>query len=212
MHYGDIRNTLIRKYTQHTYPILPYSVPLATGARAGAVGGERARVRYGILNVWDAGDVSVEFGAHTAAGIRHARCSCIHRRPRLCEEDDRCRYGNAATSCKRQSMRRTHTQTRTHTNPKPAPVRAFTFCVLSVDAVVGSVYSCQTTICMLFYTQHLIYELILTTHPLICVLILNACVAGGVSALYQGLIPNLLKVLPATSISYAVYDRLSKPT
>jgi hypothetical protein len=51
-------------------------------------------------------------------------------------------------------------QTRTHTNPKPAPVRAFTFCVLSVDAVVGSVYSCQTTICMLFYTQHLIYELI----------------------------------------------------
>ena len=34
--------------------------------------------------------------------------------------------------------------------------------------------------------------------------------AGGLSALYQGLLPNLLKVLPATSISYAVYDRLCK--
>jgi hypothetical protein len=34
--------------------------------------------------------------------------------------------------------------------------------------------------------------------------------AGGLGALYQGLLPNLLKVLPATSISYAVYDRLCK--
>jgi solute carrier family 25 phosphate transporter 23/24/25/41 len=34
--------------------------------------------------------------------------------------------------------------------------------------------------------------------------------AGGFGALYQGLLPNLLKVLPATSISYAVYDWLSK--
>ena len=34
--------------------------------------------------------------------------------------------------------------------------------------------------------------------------------AGGLRSLYQGLVPNMLKVLPATSISYAVYDRLSK--
>ena len=34
--------------------------------------------------------------------------------------------------------------------------------------------------------------------------------AGGLRALYQGLVPNLLKVLPATSISYAVYDQLCK--
>ena len=34
--------------------------------------------------------------------------------------------------------------------------------------------------------------------------------AGGPLALYQGLLPNLLKVLPATSISYAVYDYLAK--
>ena len=34
--------------------------------------------------------------------------------------------------------------------------------------------------------------------------------AGGPMALYQGLIPNMLKVLPATSISYAVYDRLQR--
>ena len=34
--------------------------------------------------------------------------------------------------------------------------------------------------------------------------------AGGPRALYQGLVPNLLKVLPATSISYAVYDQLCK--
>lgn len=32
---------------------------------------------------------------------------------------------------------------------------------------------------------------------------------GGMRALYQGLLPNMLKVLPATSISYAVYDRLA---
>ena len=34
--------------------------------------------------------------------------------------------------------------------------------------------------------------------------------AGGVGGLYHGLLPNLLKVLPATSISYAVYDVLSR--
>ena len=34
--------------------------------------------------------------------------------------------------------------------------------------------------------------------------------AGGPAALFQGLLPNLMKVLPATSISYAVYDQLSK--
>ena len=34
--------------------------------------------------------------------------------------------------------------------------------------------------------------------------------AGGLRALYQGIVPNMLKVLPATSISYAVYDMLSK--
>ena len=34
--------------------------------------------------------------------------------------------------------------------------------------------------------------------------------AGGPLGLYQGLLPNMLKVLPATSISYAVYDRLSR--
>jgi hypothetical protein len=34
--------------------------------------------------------------------------------------------------------------------------------------------------------------------------------AGGLAALYQGLLPNMLKVLPATSISYAVYDSLAK--
>ena len=33
--------------------------------------------------------------------------------------------------------------------------------------------------------------------------------AGGLRALYQGVLPNMLKVLPATSISYAVYDRLA---
>ena len=33
---------------------------------------------------------------------------------------------------------------------------------------------------------------------------------GGVAALYQGLLPNMLKVMPATSISYAVYDSLAK--
>ena len=33
--------------------------------------------------------------------------------------------------------------------------------------------------------------------------------AGGVRGLYQGIIPNSLKVLPATSISYAIYDMLS---
>ena len=34
--------------------------------------------------------------------------------------------------------------------------------------------------------------------------------AGGLAALYQGLVPNMLKVLPATSISYAVYDCLQR--
>ena len=34
--------------------------------------------------------------------------------------------------------------------------------------------------------------------------------AGGVASLYQGLLPNMLKVLPATSISYAIYDLLCK--
>ena len=53
-----------------------------------------------------------------------------------------------------------------------------------------------------------------------CALQLSPCViawpalqtlrAGGPMALYQGLLPNMLKVLPATSISYAVYDWLSK--
>ena len=48
-----------------------------------------------------------------------------------------------------------------------------------------------------------------------CVCVYVPCVvqtlrAGGVLSLYQGLLPNLLKVLPATSISYAVYDVLSK--
>jgi solute carrier family 25 phosphate transporter 23/24/25/41 len=31
----------------------------------------------------------------------------------------------------------------------------------------------------------------------------------GASGLYRGVVPNLAKVLPATSISYAVYDLLS---
>ena len=34
--------------------------------------------------------------------------------------------------------------------------------------------------------------------------------AGGFGALYRGILPNMLKVLPATSISYAVYDRLAE--
>jgi len=34
--------------------------------------------------------------------------------------------------------------------------------------------------------------------------------SGGIGGLYQGLLPNMLKVLPATSISYAVYDCLCK--
>ena len=34
--------------------------------------------------------------------------------------------------------------------------------------------------------------------------------AGGVRGLYQGILPNLLKVLPSTSISYAIYDALSR--
>ena len=34
--------------------------------------------------------------------------------------------------------------------------------------------------------------------------------AGGVAGLFQGLVPNMLKVLPATSISYAIYDLLSR--
>ena len=34
--------------------------------------------------------------------------------------------------------------------------------------------------------------------------------SGGVRALYVGIGPNLLKVLPSTSISYAVYDALSR--
>ena len=33
---------------------------------------------------------------------------------------------------------------------------------------------------------------------------------GGIGGLYQGILPNMLKVLPATSISYAVYDYLAK--
>ena len=37
----------------------------------------------------------------------------------------------------------------------------------------------------------------------------NLLEAGGLRALYQGVLPNMLKVLPATSISYAVYDRLA---
>ena len=37
----------------------------------------------------------------------------------------------------------------------------------------------------------------------------HAVRAGGPFALYQGLLPNMLKVLPATSISYAIYDRMS---
>eukprot|EP00965_Chrysotila_dentata_P227302 6195919-Pleurochrysis_carterae.AAC.5 len=32
---------------------------------------------------------------------------------------------------------------------------------------------------------------------------------GGLKAFYRGLGPNMLKVLPATSISYAVFDTLS---
>ena len=32
----------------------------------------------------------------------------------------------------------------------------------------------------------------------------------GASGLYRGVVPNLAKVLPATSISYAVYDLLSQ--
>jgi solute carrier family 25 phosphate transporter 23/24/25/41 len=35
--------------------------------------------------------------------------------------------------------------------------------------------------------------------------------AGGARALFQGIGPNMLKVLPATSISYAVYDWLERP-
>ena len=35
---------------------------------------------------------------------------------------------------------------------------------------------------------------------------------GGLRALYQGIVPNLVKVLPATSISYAVYDALKART
>ena len=34
---------------------------------------------------------------------------------------------------------------------------------------------------------------------------------GGLRALYAGLLPNMLKVLPATSISYAMYDKLAAP-
>ena len=34
--------------------------------------------------------------------------------------------------------------------------------------------------------------------------------ARGVAGLYLGLVPNLLKVLPSTSISYAVFDALSR--
>ena len=34
--------------------------------------------------------------------------------------------------------------------------------------------------------------------------------AGGLLALYRGILPNMLKVLPATSISYAVYDQLAE--
>lgn len=34
--------------------------------------------------------------------------------------------------------------------------------------------------------------------------------AGGVRSLYQGLLPNMLKVLPATSISYTIYDCLAR--
>ena len=32
----------------------------------------------------------------------------------------------------------------------------------------------------------------------------------GIAGLYKGMVPNLLKVMPAASISYTVYDLLSK--
>eukprot|EP00959_Pyramimonas_sp_CCMP1952_P430780 9021744-Pyramimonas_sp.AAC.1 len=32
----------------------------------------------------------------------------------------------------------------------------------------------------------------------------------GVKGLYRGMVPNAMKVLPATSISYAMYDLLCK--
>ena len=38
----------------------------------------------------------------------------------------------------------------------------------------------------------------------------RAVAAGGVRGLYRGVLPNLAKVLPATSISYAVFDMLTR--
>ena len=34
--------------------------------------------------------------------------------------------------------------------------------------------------------------------------------AGGVAALYRGLVPNFLKVAPAVSISYVIYERMRR--
>ena len=45
-------------------------------------------------------------------------------------------------------------------------------------------------------------------HETVRILVSNIWKADGVRGLYRGIIPNFMKVIPAVSISYVVYEKL----
>lgn len=45
-------------------------------------------------------------------------------------------------------------------------------------------------------------------HETVRVLVSNIWQADGIRGLYRGIIPNFMKVIPAVSISYVVYEKL----
>jgi solute carrier family 25 phosphate transporter 23/24/25/41 len=45
-------------------------------------------------------------------------------------------------------------------------------------------------------------------HETVRVLVSNIWQADGVRGLYRGIVPNFMKVIPAVSISYVVYEKL----
>jgi solute carrier family 25 phosphate transporter 23/24/25/41 len=45
-------------------------------------------------------------------------------------------------------------------------------------------------------------------HETVRVLVSNIWQADGIRGLYRGIVPNFMKVIPAVSISYVVYEKL----
>jgi solute carrier family 25 phosphate transporter 23/24/25/41 len=45
-------------------------------------------------------------------------------------------------------------------------------------------------------------------HETVRVLVSNIWQADGMRGLYRGIVPNFMKVIPAVSISYVVYEKL----